>query len=194
MQPDDALALMPQDVVSEIEADRYLDRVRSLFETCRYSDQISRMLFVDLQTSLVDEMLSKVDRMTMAWGLEARVPLLDHRVVELALSLPGAIKRNGQMGKLPLRRLAARRLGEEVAQRAKYGFNSPLESWLRADQATRSKFDSLWPVVEECGAFDTLTLREFAGNFDQRSPHSAMNLFALLVFGLWAKQRGVQAA
>lgn len=193
LQPADALALLPEDMISAVDTDRYLNHVRSLFTSCRMADPLSRMLFVDLQTSLVDEMLSKVDRMTMAWGLEARVPLLDHHVVELSINIAGSLKRDEAKGKLPLRRIVARRLGHESGERAKSGFNSPLEGWLRNDTTTRVAFDSLWQAVEDAGAFDVLALRTFKGRFGSDGGPSAINLFTLLTFGLWAKQRGVRA-
>jgi asparagine synthase (glutamine-hydrolysing) len=193
LEPPDALALLPQEIMSEVDTDRYVNNVRSLFTSCRMNDSLSRMLVVDLQTSLVDEMLSKVDRMTMAWGLEARVPLLDHRVVELSINIAGSLKREEAKGKLPLRRIVARRLGQETAERAKSGFNSPLESWLRNDTTTRAVFENQWQAVADAEVFDALALRTFKGRFGSDGGPSAMNLFALLTFGLWSKQRGVRA-
>ncbi len=193
LQPADALALLPPEITSEVDTNRYLNHVSSLFTSCPMADPLTRKLFVDLQTSLVDEMLSKVDRMTMAWGLEARVPLLDHRVVELSMNIAGSLKRDDVQGKLPLRRMVARRLGHETGARAKFGFNSPLEGWLRNDTTTRAAFDSRWQAVEDAGAFDVLALRTLKGRFGSEGGPSAMNLFTLLTFGLWAKQRGVRA-
>ncbi|MGH9931395.1 MAG: asparagine synthase (glutamine-hydrolyzing) [Pyrinomonadaceae bacterium] len=194
LQPVDALALLPDEVVSEVDTSRYLNHVRSLFESCPQTNPLSRRLFVDLQTSLVDEMLSKVDRMTMAIGLEARVPLLDHRVVEFSMNLASSLKRDDEKGKLPLRRLVGRRLGRETAERAKSGFNSPLDGWLRNDPATRAAFASLWEMVEDAGAFDCPALRTFKGRYDSDGGPSATNLFTLLTFGIWARQRQVRAA
>ena len=193
LAPAEALALLPQEIRSEVDTDRYLNQVRSLFTSCRFSDALSRMLFVDLQTSLVDEMLSKVDRMTMAWGLEARVPLLDHRVVELSMNIAGSLKRDEAQGKLPLRRIVARRLGHETGARAKFGFNSPLERWLRNDETTRAAFDCRWKSIEDAGAFDIPALRDVKSRFGSDGGPAAMNMFTLLTFGLWAKQRGVRA-
>jgi len=193
LQPAEALALLPQEIISEVDTGRYLNRVRSLFARCPMTDPLTRMLFVDLHASLVDEMLAKVDRMTMAWGLEARVPLLDHRVVELSMNIAGSQKRDDAQGKLPLRRLVARRLGRETGARAKFGFNSPLEAWLRNDEPTRAAFDCRWQSVEDSGAFDLPTLLAFKNRFGSDGGPTAMNMFTLLTFGLWAKQRGLRA-
>jgi asparagine synthase (glutamine-hydrolysing) len=194
MQPDEALSLIPPCAISQVDTGRYLDRVRGLFEQCRYADLVSRMLFIDLQTSLADEMLAKVDRMTMAWGLEARVPLLDHRVVEIGMRIAGKVKRSGETGKLPLRRLTAQRLGGETGWRAKHGFNSPIENWLRDDQATRAKLNWLWPAVERSGALDKLASRAFKEEFEKGGQPNAMSMLALLVYGLWAEHARVEAA
>ncbi len=192
--PEAALNLLPRDVWPQVNTERYGARVRSILARCPSPDKLTRMLFVDLHTSLVDEMLTKVDRMTMAHGLEARVPLLDHKVVELGMRISGALKRQGEKGKLPLRRLVASRLGRETAERGKYGFNSPLEAWLRDDHQTRTQFNDLWPQAAATQAFEAKALDAARAGFDKNQGVSAMNLFTLLTFGLWAGPRGVSAA
>jgi asparagine synthase (glutamine-hydrolysing) len=191
-QPEAALSLLSPEFRREVDTERYKTRVRRLFARCPASDRVTRMLFVDLHTSLVDEMLTKVDRMTMAHGLEARVPLLDHKVVELAMRIAGPLKRQGGQGKLPLRRLVAPRLGQATAQRGKYGFNSPLEDWLRDDLATRLKFAELWPQAKQSGAFIPKDLDAARERFHKGAGVSAMNLFTLFTFGLWAERNNVK--
>jgi asparagine synthase (glutamine-hydrolysing) len=92
-------------------------------------DEVNRRLRADLRTTLVDEMLAKVDRMTMARGLEARVPFLDRGLVESAFRLPGRYKVRWGRGKRLLRRALADL--PEVARRSKHGFDVPLGEWLR---------------------------------------------------------------
>jgi asparagine synthase (glutamine-hydrolysing) len=93
-------------------------------------DPVNRRLRADLRTSLVDEMLTKVDRMTMAAGLEARVPFLDRAFVEWALPIPGRLKVSGGRGKLVLRE-ALEPILPAAARRPKHGFDVPLGEWLR---------------------------------------------------------------
>jgi asparagine synthetase B (glutamine-hydrolysing) len=90
---------------------------------------------VDVKTYLADDILVKVDRMSMAASLEARVPLLDYRIVEFALNLPPHLKLNGQETKVILRRIMANRLPEAVLNKPKEGFSIPLET-LAARRAT----------------------------------------------------------
>mgnify|MGYP003577046177 CR=1 FL=1 len=90
-----------------------------------------RTMYCDAVSYLRGDILCKVDRASMAVSLETRVPFLDHRVVELAWSMPLHQKVAGGIGKLPLRRLLSRSLPAELFDRPKTGFGIPLGDWLR---------------------------------------------------------------
>jgi asparagine synthase (glutamine-hydrolysing) len=94
---------------------------------------LARSQYVDLTTYLVDDLLVKVDRVLMGFGVEGRVPFLDQRVVEFGLALPDSLKIGGRHGKLILRRWAERRLPREYVGRRKRGFFVPMRQWFRGD-------------------------------------------------------------
>lgn len=97
------------------------------------ADHLNRLLYVDLKTWLADDYLEKTDKATMARSLEARLPLLDHRLVELAFAIPGRYKIRGLSLKRVLKRAVRGLVPEEVLQRPKHGFSVPTDDWFRGE-------------------------------------------------------------
>jgi asparagine synthase (glutamine-hydrolysing) len=143
---------------------------------------------MDIQTSLTDDMLVKVDRMSMAHGLEVRVPLLDHRLVEFALSLPTKwlVSPFPLEGKRILRSVVEPYLPESILNRPKQGFVVPLNEWLK--KYFLPMFDSLCIGSNSCLAQHLnenaiLNIRKRAiGSFPRQ------DLYALLILELWLRR------
>jgi asparagine synthase (glutamine-hydrolysing) len=108
----------------------FLGFVEAKFTAAAGHDELSKTLATDIALVLPNDMLSKVDQASMLNSLETRVPLLDHRLVEIGWGLPNRFKLGPRHGKLVLRELFRRRYGNRLARRPKQGFQVPVESWL----------------------------------------------------------------
>ena len=103
----------------------------SLFSESEASDPANAMMYVDLNLYLPGDLLMMLDKMTMAASLEARVPLLDHRIVEFAATLPGSLKMQGRELKWLLRHALRGQLPNAILDRPKQGFGPPVAHWMR---------------------------------------------------------------
>jgi asparagine synthase (glutamine-hydrolysing) len=103
------------------------------FQRAGHADPLNRLLYVDAKTFLLDDNLTKVDRMTMANSLEARVPLLDHELVERVAMLPPKVKSRGLQTKRLLRRAVRGMLPPAIRKGKKKGFTPPLPFWIRGE-------------------------------------------------------------
>jgi asparagine synthase (glutamine-hydrolysing) len=151
---------------------------------------VNWLMLNDLKNYLPDEMLTKIDRASMAVSLEARVPLLDHRVVEFVLRLPQDYKiRNGTQ-KWLLRQVLARFLPAELINRPKCGFGAPLDSWLRNDLRWMVDVYLNPEHIRRQGLFDVNTVDVAVQRFLSGKSHH-FRVWALIVFQMWAGQYGV---
>jgi asparagine synthase (glutamine-hydrolysing) len=114
-------------------------------------DEAARLALLDLVSYLPEDILTKVDRASMAVSLEVRAPLLDHRVVELALRMPASVKRSGASAKWPLRCLLYKHVPRELVDRPKMGFGVPLDDWFRGPLRERMDDYCSGPDLEELG-------------------------------------------
>ena len=151
-------------------------------------DPLARMQYCDMATYLPDDILTKVDRASMAASLEARVPLLDHRVVEFAWRLPRPMLVDGGVSKAPLRRILDRYVPRSLVERPKSGFGVPLEAWLRGP--LRDWADDLLSeaALGECGLLDPRPIRRaWQAHLSGRRNHQHA-LWCILMFQAWSRR------
>jgi asparagine synthase (glutamine-hydrolysing) len=148
-----------------------------------------QMMLFDLLTYLPDDILVKVDRASMAVGLEARVPLLDHRVVEFAWRLPLSLKVRGGVGKRVLRDVLYRYVPRALIERPKAGFAVPLAAWLRGPLREWAD-DLLAPdALAGHGLFDVATVRRAWDDHRSGRRDRHHQLWAVLAFESWRRAR-----
>jgi asparagine synthase (glutamine-hydrolysing) len=159
----------------------------SYFFECDSEDYLDKMLHIDTRLWLADDLLAKVDLATMAYSLEARVPYLDHRLVEFVAKLPTHFKLQGFEGKFLLKKWASMSLiPKEIAHRPKWGFVMPLGDWLSHD--LKPLLDD---VLSENGLLKRNIFQEKAilrlRNYPKKS--DAMRLYSLLALELWFRKQ-----
>jgi asparagine synthase (glutamine-hydrolysing) len=149
------------------------------------NDHLNRMMFVDVKSWLPDAYMEKSDKATMACGLEGRLPLLDHRLVELAFQIPGEQKVQGKSLKRILKRAVRDLVPAEVLSRPKHGFAVPLDPWFRGELKDYS-FDVLLDARSRSrGYFDSAYVeRLWREHVAGREVWDAQ-LYFLLNFELW---------
>ncbi|MBW2731159.1 MAG: asparagine synthase (glutamine-hydrolyzing) [Deltaproteobacteria bacterium] len=148
-------------------------------------DPLSRMLYVDTRLYLPADMLVKVDRMTMASGLEARVPFLDHELVELVARVPSAIKFRRHKEKALLKRAVRDLLPKSILQRKKAGFNVPVNAWLGGELRPLAERTLSPERVEAAGFFRPEAVAQLFAEHNERKHDHSYRLWGLLCFQLW---------
>jgi asparagine synthase (glutamine-hydrolysing) len=159
------------------------------YERCAgLRDTASAAMYADLMRYLPNDPLVKTDIATMACGLEARAPLLDHRVVELAFRIPSSRKLEGGRGKLVLRRAFRDLLPDRILSRGKMGFGVPIARWLREELApvaanTLLRTDTVFSRLFRASEVERL-VREHAS---AKADH-AYRIWTLLCLEFWARE------
>ncbi len=160
------------------------EQVTRPYRECRSTSAVQKAQYADLKVYLPNDPLVKVDRMSMANSLEIRCPLLDHRLVELAFSIPTDSKMPNGQPKSLLRGLAERRLPRGVVNQPKRGFTAPVSAWLAGPYAEQFRADVLSPGARSHGLVDTTRVGRL---FDEHRTGQADHAFAL--WAVWMLER-----
>ena len=149
---------------------------------------LNRYLLLDQHYYLQDNLLCKVDRMSMAHSLEVRPPLLDHRIVEFAARLPEKLKIDGSRQKVILKSLMRDKLPASVLQRKKAGLDIPAHEWFRGPLLPLFEDTVSEKAVRETGLFDYAAIRKLLDDHTSRRINAGYQLWALLTVFLWLKR------
>jgi asparagine synthase (glutamine-hydrolysing) len=177
---------------SALQGYRAVDIFRAIERELDGVHRLSQIQYIDIKTYLVGDILTKVDRASMAHSLEVRVPILDHELVEWAATLPPDVKlRNGE-GKYLLKKAVARHVPREVVYRPKMGFAVPLARWFRAELREHLRSRLLGGSLGDSGIFDMRTVESLLSQHQSGMRDYSATLWSLLIFESF--QREVLAA
>lgn len=155
---------------------------------CGTTDRLARLQYVDLKLYLCDDILVKVDRASMAHGLEVRVPILDHHIVNRAARLPANYKLDGNETKVALKHAARRMLPEHILNRQKQGFTIPLPKWFKGGLREITEATFFGTKGGYSGMLDTAGLRRMWYEHQMGISNHATVFWSTLMFELWAKR------
>ncbi len=188
LRPDQRDGLYTSDFKASLNGFTPMETVAPFYMGSDAPDALGRSQYTDINFYMTDDVLVKVDRMSMAHSLEVRSPLLDHRILEFAARLPAHVKIQARRGKLVLRELAKRRLPAQLQSVPKRGFSIPAASWLRRELRPLAEgliFDSQrsYAPLLDARRIRTLWNEHLSGARD----HNVF-LWGLMMLGLWDKR------
>ncbi|HEY6212013.1 MAG TPA: asparagine synthase (glutamine-hydrolyzing) [Vicinamibacterales bacterium] len=181
-------ALYSAEFAAEVRDADPFHSFRVAYLSCGSPDPLDRALYVDVKTYLVDDILMKVDKMSMAVSLEARDPLLDHKLLEFVATIPSSLKLKHGRSKYLLRRLLAKRIPQHIVDRPKHGFEAPIGRWLRGPLA---------PMVDDLlrdgrladrGVFDDREVQRIWREHRSGEADHRHRLWSLVMLELWFRQ------
>ena len=178
--------LYSADYRSTLDRESSIRPLRRLQAQVRDQDALQAMLYIDSKTWFPDDLLIKADKMTMANSVELRVPLLDHKVLEFAASLPPGMKLHGTTTKYLLKKALSKRIPKEIRDRKKVGFPVPYPSWIRNELK-----ELVWDLLLDRQTIDRGYFRRDAIEYLLRKNSQGMDyskeIFSLLNLELWQR-------
>jgi len=183
-------ALFSPDLKRALQGYRAIETLHQHAAKAGTDDALSLIQYLDTKTYLVGDILTKVDRASMAHSLEVRVPMLDHKFLEWAASVPSSYKLKGQEGKYILKKALEPYLPNDILYRPKMGFGVPLAKWFRGPLKERLRASIVEGGLVDSGLFEPRYLEQLVNQHQSgRRDHSTI-LWALMMFEATTKQDG----
>jgi len=174
-------------------AGKAVETIRDAF-TPSGRDSLAEQMRCDLRLYLPDNILTKIDAMSMATSLEARVPYLDNEVVDLALAIPSRLKLRGGVRKWILKKAFAGRLPPDILRRGKEGFSMPMKNWLQGEWNGLMHELLCAGNLAHDGLFDARYVQRLMREHESHARNHSHLLWALMVFQLWRDRFAVPVA
>jgi len=185
---DEKPALLSEEVRRALRGPDPETRLAQHFERFAHLPWPSQMMRFDAETYLPEDVLTKVDRMSMAHSIESRVPLLDNEVVDFAATLPASLKIKGGRRKHVLKEVAATLLPRDILERRKQGFGVPLGTWFRGNLRELFADTLLSPSSLQRGYFEPAFVRRLVDEHLAGTRDHMWQLWQLVVFERWHQQ------
>ncbi len=160
------------------------------FKDTEHFDGINKDLYLDFKTYMVDNILVKVDRMSMATSLEARVPLLDKKIVEFAFSLPPELKLKGNITKWFFKKSMENILPEKIIYRRKEGFSIPIKNWLKTDLKDLMMEYLSSDRIKNAGVLNSDYVNRLIKEHLSNKENHAHRLWSFILFNIWIEKFG----
>jgi asparagine synthase (glutamine-hydrolysing) len=169
------------------------DFFHDYFEKASCFDRLAQQQYVDVKTYLADDILTKVDRMSMAVSIEVRVPLLDYHIVEFALNLPAHMKLHGTRTKSILRQVVKNMVPPLILEKPKEGFSIPMKHWIRTSLKPMMLDLLSKASLQKHGYFDHQVVAGWIQEHLEGRVNHSHRLWALMVFEMWHHNEQVAA-
>ena len=198
-----AVAILPDRVRDQLFTDKFrrqlqgyraVEVMRGHAKNAPTDDALSLIQYVDLKTYLPGDILTKVDRASMAHAVEVRVPLLDHQFVEWVSGLPSSIKLKGSEGKHIFKQALKPYLSDDILYRKKMGFSIPLGAWLRGPLQEQVRAAVLNPALRDTGFFNESYLKQMVEQHQTGIKDHAVSLWSVLMFDAFLRANGMADA
>jgi len=178
--------LLHQDIRSQLGDYNSMNVLRSYYEKADTSDLLSKIQYVDFKTYLTDDILTKVDRASMAVSLEVRAPLLDHKFMELAARIPASLKLRGMEGKHVFKKALESHLPRSILYRKKMGFGVPIARWMR-NELKEMAHDYIFDGRRD-GVLDHAAVEKIWSEHQSRFRDRSTELWTIFMFRLWQRR------
>ena len=187
-EPDAKGRLYSGDFLRRVNGHDPFATLRDAYHQCSSDDPLDRSMYVDAHTYMIDDVLTKVDRMSMAVSLEAREPLLDHKLLEFAARVPPSLKLKDGQSKYLLRKLLETRVPRSILERRKAGFAAPIGEWLRGPLAPMASELLLDGRLKDRGLFDAREVSRLWTEHQSARDDHRHRLWQLIMLELWFRE------